>query len=156
MNWLLKSAYRLYQLSWRITRPTVVGVRTLLLQDNQLLLVRHTYQHHWYFPGGAVKRGESLVDAARREALEEAGVTITGDLVLLGMYWSMAEGKNDHIAVFVGTEFSVGNALDRWEIADCRWFPLQALPAEFSPACSRRLAEFQQGAGPYIVRRGAA
>lgn len=152
MNPLLRIAYHLYRLTWRITRPTVVGVRTLLIQNDQILLVRHTYQHDWYFPGGAVKWGESLVDAARREALEEAGITMTDDLALLGMYWSVNEGKSDHIAVFVGTDFSVGKALDRWEIADCRWFPLDGLPAELSPACARRLDEFRQRLGPYTTK----
>jgi len=150
VNPLLRFAYHLYSFSWRITRPTVIGVRTLLLQKDQLLLVRHTYQHHWYFPGGAVKWGESLMDAAKREAYEEAGVTMTGDLTLLGLYWSVKEGKSDHIAVFVGTEFTIGEAPDRWEIADCDFFPLDKLPAEFSPACARRLGEYQQGNGPHV------
>ena len=150
MNRLLHLAYALYRLSWRVTRPTVVGVRTILIRDGQILLVRHTYQHHWYFPGGAVKRGESLAVAARREAHEEAGVTVTGELRLHGMYWSLQEGKNDHIGVFVSTDFSIGEALDRWEIADCRWFPVDAPPAELSPACARRLAELRRGEGPYV------
>lgn len=150
MNRFLRLAYRLYRLSWWITRPTVVGVRTILVQDEQIVLVRHTYQHHWYFPGGAVKWGESLIAAARREALEEAGVVITGELSLLGMYWSNLEGKNDHIAVFVATEFVIEEPSDRWEIADCRTFTLQALPTDISPACARRFAEYQRGNGPYL------
>lgn len=150
MNPLLRLAYHLYRFSWRITRPTVVGVRTVLIQDGQLLLVRHTYQRHWYFPGGAVKWGESLTAAAQREAHEEAGVTVTGDLTLLGMYWSVREGKSDHIAVFVGTEFVVGEALDRWEIAECRFFSLEELPEMLSPACGRRLADYRRGPGPYL------
>ncbi|MCB0123011.1 MAG: NUDIX domain-containing protein, partial [Caldilineaceae bacterium] len=88
--------------------------------------------------------------AARREAHEEAGVTVTGELRLHGMYWSLQEGKNDHIGVFVSTDFSIGEALDRWEIADCRWFPVDAPPAELSPACARRLAELRRGEGPYV------
>lgn len=151
MNSLLRLAYHLYRFSWRITRPTVVGVRTLLIQNEQLLLVRHTYQHHWYFPGGAVKWGESLADAAEREAHEEAGITMTGELSLLGLYWSVTEGKSDHIAVFAGTEFTIGEATDRWEIADCDFFPLDDLPSEISPACARRLDEYRQGGGPYVT-----
>ena len=149
MKLLMRLVYNLYRLFCRVTRPTVIGVRTLLLQNEQLLLVKHTYQEHWYFPGGAVKRGESLVDAAHREAHEEAGVTMTGELALLGMYWSFEEGKSDHIAVFVGTEFTVGARLDRWEIADCRSFSLHALPSDLSPACARRLDEYQRTPGPY-------
>jgi 8-oxo-dGTP pyrophosphatase MutT (NUDIX family) len=152
MRLLLRLAYRLYRLQWWITRPTVVGVRTLLIQNDQLLLVRHTYQHHWYFPGGAVHRGEPVADAARREAHEEAGVLLTGELTLLGLYWSFQEGKSDYIALFVATDFTVGKRSDRWEIADCQFFPLHALPADLSPACARRLVDYQRGAGPYAAQ----
>ena len=142
--------YRLYRLSWRITRPLFVGVRIILVQDGQVLLVRHSYEHHWYFPGGAVKRGEILVDAAMREAHEESGVTCLATPRLLGMYMNLYEGKNDHIAVFVCDQFQVGQASDRWEIAACQLFPLTALPAELSPGCARRLQDYQNGPGPYV------
>lgn len=142
--------YRLYRLSWRMTRPLFVGVRIILVQDGQVLLVRHSYEHHWYFPGGAVKRGEILVDAAMREAQEESGVICLGTPRLLGMYMNLYEGKNDHIAVFVCDQFQVGQASDRWEIAACQLFPLTALPAELSPGCARRLQDYQNGPGPYV------
>lgn len=150
MKVLLPLIYRLYRLSWRITRPLFVGVRIILVQDGQVLLVRHSYEHHWYFPGGAVKRGEILVDAAMREAHEESGVTCLATPRLLGMYMNLYEGKNDHIAVFVCDQFQVGQASDRWEIAACQLFPLTALPAELSPGCARRLQDYQNGPGPYV------
>ena len=150
MNRWLRLAYRLYRLQWRITQPLFVGVRLILIQDGQVLLVRHTYQHHWYFPGGAVKRGETPVNAAKREAYEEAGVTLHDESVFLGAYTSFYEGKSDHIFVFSNTKFAVGKRLDRWEIAACEFFPLDALPPNISSACARRLAEHQQGNPPYI------
>lgn len=150
MKVLLPFIYRLYSLTWRITRPLFVGVRIILVQDGQVLLVRHSYEHHWYFPGGAVKRGEILVDAAMREAQEESGVTCLATPRLLGMYMNLYEGKNDHIAVFVCEQFQVGQASDRWEIAACQFFPLTALPAELSPGCARRLQDYQNGPGPYV------
>src|SRR5690606_33288147 len=36
----------------------------------------------WYFPAGAVEPGESLFDAARREALEETGIDVEPAYVL--------------------------------------------------------------------------
>ena len=150
MKVLLPWIYRLYRLSWRITRPLFVGVRIILVQDGQVLLVRHSYEHHWYFPGGAVKRGEILVDAAMREAQEESGVICLATPLLLGMYMNMYEGKNDHIAVFVCDQFQVGKATDRWEIAACQFFPLTALPADLALGCARRLQDYQNGPGPYV------
>lgn len=149
MKLLLPLAYRLYRLYWWLIRPMMVGVRLLLVQDGQLLLVRHSYQNQWFFPGGAVKRGETLVDAAIREAHEEAGVRCLATPRLLGIYLNLYEGKSDHIAVFVCEHFQQGAATDRWEIAACQLFPLTALPADFSPGCARRLQDYQNGAGPY-------
>lgn len=149
---LLRLVYRLYSLHWWITRPLVVGVRIILVQDGQILLVSHTYQRHWYFPGGAVKKGESLPDAARREAKEEAGVQLNETPRLQGMYSSFYEGKSDHIALFVCENFAIGRATDRWEIADCQHFPLDALPADLSPGYRRRLEEYRAGMGPYVEK----
>lgn len=152
MNWLLRNAYRLYRLHWWVTRPLMIGVRLILVQDGEVLLVKHTYQRHWYFPGGLVQRGETLAAAVQREAKEEAGVTLLAEPKLLGMYTNFLEGKSDHIAVFVATAYTQGPRTDRWEIADCRTFPLTALPADLSPACRRRLADYQRGAGPYVAK----
>lgn len=150
MKWLFRLAYRLYALQWRITRPLIIGVRLILVQDGHVLLVKHTYQRHWYFPGGAVKRGETLVAAAQREAYEEAGVVLAAEPQLLGLYTSFLEGKSDHIAVFYATAYTQQPAPDRWEIAACRTFPLTALPPDLSPACARRLADYERQAGPYV------
>ncbi len=150
MKRLIRLVYRLYSLHWWITRPLVMGVRIILVQDGKLLLVRHTYQRHWYFPGGAVKKGETLPEAARREATEEAGVILNEVPRLHGMYSSFYEGKSDHIAVFVCENFQLGQATDRWEIDACQFFMLDALPDDLSPACRRRLQEYRAGGGPYI------
>lgn len=146
---VLRTAYQLLRVQWRVTRPIFVGVRMLLVRDSQVLLVRHTYQDYWYFPGGAVKKGEMSLAAAKREAHEEAGAICLTEPTLLGVYCSFAEGKSDHIMTFVCTDFTLEQRLDRWEIADCRFFPLDKLPSDLSPACARRLTEYLAGAGPH-------
>src|SRR5689334_13065986 len=64
------------RLVWRITKPRTVGVRAVLLdQDDRIALVRHTYTDHWYLPGGGVKKGESIKAALLRELAEEVAIT---------------------------------------------------------------------------------
>lgn len=136
-GWLLRVAYALLQLKWRVLRPITLGVRLAPLQDRRVLLVRHTYQSGWHLPGGAMNRGETPLQAAKREAYEEAGVRCNVPPRLLDIYSSFDDGKNDHVAVYVATDFRVEQPSDRWEIADVQWFHLDSLPADTSPATRR-------------------
>jgi 8-oxo-dGTP pyrophosphatase MutT (NUDIX family) len=143
MKTLLRVAYRIMRVFWFFRRPLTVGVRILLIRGDAVLLVRHTYQDAWYFPGGGVKRGERLDQAIRREAAEEAGV-ILGALTLFGAYTSFTEFKNDHIIVFISDAFSLTGKSDR-EIERVQFFPLNTLPHDLSPGCFRRIQEYQAG-----------
>lgn len=149
-NLLLRWAYQIYGLQWRITRPIILGVRMILVQDNRVVLVRHSYQQHWYFPGGALKRGETLMEAAMRESAEEVGATFLSEPHLLGIYLNLYEGKNDHIAVFYSDSFVLQMPTDRWEIAERGTFALDQLPADVAPGCKRRIRDYQAGNGPYM------
>lgn len=44
--------------------------------DRFLLIRERKHEQKWYLPAGAVEPGESLADAARREAREESGVEV--------------------------------------------------------------------------------
>lgn len=138
---LLTGAYRLAVQWWRIRRPVTLGVRVMLVQDGQVLLVKHTYQNQWYFPGGGLKRAEPVEDAARREAQEEAGAEI-GTMRLLGVFANFAEYKSDHVICFFSDDFRLTPRPASPEIEDARRFPLIALPANTSPGTQRRVAEF--------------
>ena len=59
----------------------VPSVNTIVTNDvGEVLLIRRTDNGNWSLPGGAIDLGESLVQAAVRETLEETGITceITG------------------------------------------------------------------------------
>lgn len=62
---------------------------------------RGPYAGHWLLPGGRVEFGESLLDAARRETLEESGCVVD-TLVPTGVYemrGDWAEGSY-HLIMF--------------------------------------------------------
>lgn len=139
---VVRLLHRLRALAWRVARPTTLGSRCLVLSGEAVLLVRHTYEPWWYLPGGGVGRGESFADAARREVREETGLRVA-ELRLFGLYHSRAEGKSDHIALFVaGAVAGTPRAASR-EIAAVTFAPLDALPPETSPATRRRIAEWR-------------
>jgi 8-oxo-dGTP pyrophosphatase MutT (NUDIX family) len=136
---ILRWAYLLYQVWLFFVRPVTLGVRMMLLRDGQVLLVRHTYVPGWFMPGGGIQRGETLDAAARRETKEELGAELH-DLRLLGAYSNFKELKSDHNVLFLSTDFTLGRKQDR-EIAEVRFFPLDALPKDLSPGHRRRLQE---------------
>jgi 8-oxo-dGTP pyrophosphatase MutT (NUDIX family) len=140
MSAFKKFLYTLYKSQWFFTRPVTLGVRVMMLQDRQVLLLRHTYQEGWFFPGGGMQRGETVEQAARREAREEAGADL-GLLRLFGLYSHFYEHKSDHIALFICEEFTLGGESDA-EIAEVKFFPLSALPGGIAYGHTRRVAEY--------------
>ena len=137
---ILYHGYRVYCF---LFRPVSVGVRVLMTKEDSVWLVRQTYMPGWFMPGGGVKRGETLEQAARREAWEETGAEL-GPLTLLGVYSNFSEWKTDHNIVFVCREFAFKGSPDA-EIAELRAFPLNDLPEDLWPGHRKRLGEYQSG-----------
>ena len=61
----------------------VSAVHCLAFSGEQLVLARHV-SRGWTIPGGHVEPGETVIEALRREALEEAGVVV-GEPTLLAV-----------------------------------------------------------------------
>src|SRR5215510_9452461 len=94
-----------YQRVARVMRmgrwPLTIGVRIIVRDgEDRVLLVRHTYAPGWHFPGGAVDRRETAIDAAVRELREEALIEATSPPALRGVYLSTVNRKSDHIMFF--------------------------------------------------------
>ncbi|MBX3493499.1 MAG: NUDIX domain-containing protein [Parvibaculum sp.] len=147
---LWKIARPLARLYWRIRRPLTAGVRAVVFDaQGRVLLVRHTYIHGWYLPGGGVERGETILAALRRELDEEAGVLLHGAARLAGLYANFREFKSDHVALYVldhGTYEQVPRQSP--EIAEAGFFAVDALPEGISASTRRRIAEIAEGRAP--------
>lgn len=143
MSAFKKFLYKVYRLRWVVTRPVTLGVRLLLIKDGQVVLVKSSYQDGWYFPGGGVKRNETLEQAARREAKEELGADL-GKLDLFGIFDLFYENKNDHIVLFQCADFTYTGKFD-FEIERVQAFPLHALPTDIAPGHERRIKEYLEG-----------
>ncbi len=137
---LLFFAYRIYCF---IFRPVRTGVRVMMIENGKVMLVRQTYMPGWFMPGGGLKRGEALEQAARREAKEETGAEL-GELKLLGVYTNFTEWKTDHNIVFICKDFKITGNPDN-EIAEAHSFHLNELPEGLWPGHRHRLEEYQAG-----------
>lgn len=139
-------AVRVRGIARHIVRPTEVGVRVLVVQDDRVLLVRHrTGPDPWSLPGGGVKMRESLEAASYREVLEEAGCPVRVER-LHGVYHYFGQGSNNYIVVFVCTPLAaLRPPVGDLEIADARFFPLHAPINGTDLGSRRRIAEYLRG-----------
>jgi ADP-ribose pyrophosphatase YjhB (NUDIX family) len=130
-----RSAYRMASRVlgvWRyVRRPTVRGVRCVLVRDDEVLLVRHTYgDRRWSLPGGLMRRGEDPDATVRREMQEELALE---DVAYrsLGVIEFMGTDRARHLVTcFTAEVDDEALSANPGEIAETRWFPRLDLPAE--------------------------
>ncbi|MCS6885655.1 MAG: NUDIX domain-containing protein [Acidobacteriota bacterium] len=148
---LLGIGHKIRTAYWRIFAPTVIGVRALIVRNNEIMLVRHTYLSGWYLPGGRVERGETVYEALAREVREECRLEVLKER-LLAVYANRSSNPNDHIILFQVDLFrEIATPVNSYEIAEYRFFALDALPEGVSKGTLRRLKEYETGrfAGGY-------
>jgi 8-oxo-dGTP pyrophosphatase MutT (NUDIX family) len=146
-------AYAGLTVYWRVSRPTMTGVKCLITDGDRVLLVRHAYgRRAWDLPGGSRKRGESPRAAARREMHEELGVTID-DWLELGQIDLRMNHRADSLHCFHAELAAPALSIDHGELASASWFELDRLPADLSrfvaPLLTRwRLVELRSASNP--------
>lgn len=134
-NWIFPFYAKLF------TQPKSVGARALVINQDQILLVKHTYISGWYTIGGGVEKGETGLEALKRELEEEVGIIIEENPSIFGFYHNTLGKCDDYIILYLCKTFDKKEA-QSWEIREARWFPLQELPTDTSPATKRRVAEY--------------
>jgi 8-oxo-dGTP pyrophosphatase MutT (NUDIX family) len=126
-------AYRLLQVFWFVARPRKQGVKCLITCRDRVLLVRHTYgTRSWDVPGGAIKRHEAPLAAARREMGEELGLSAV-TWTEIGEITGTVHHRRDTIHCFRAEMCEPSLTVDRGELAAVDWFARGALPQDLGP-----------------------
>lgn len=137
----------------------VPAVSAIVTDDSEhILLILRTDNNYWSIPGGGIKPGETVRDAAAREVKEETGIdcVVTG---LVGIY-----SDPNHVAAYddgeVRQEFSIclttrmlgGTERTSDESADVRFTALEDLQAyEIHPSIRLRIQHYlERRSTPYI------
>ena len=146
---------RVFHLYWRLARGMTLGVRGVVLDaDNRVFLVKHSYVHGWYLPGGGVEVGETFLDSLKRELVEEGRIELTGEPVLHGVFLNQHVSRRDHVAVYVVRHFRQDRLPEpNYEIVASGFFAASALPDETTPGTRLRIAEVLEGRPPIATWR---
>jgi 8-oxo-dGTP diphosphatase len=107
----------------------IVGVGALIIEHGRVLLVKRglpPLKGEWSVPGGAVEIGETLREAAAREACEETSLTVQV-MDLLGVYDRVLrdpEGRTLYHYVLIDflCRRVQGEALAAGDAEDVRWY----------------------------------
>jgi len=130
--------------SYRNPLPTVdIIIETY---NGIVLIERKNEPHGWALPGGFVDYGESLENAAIREAMEETSLHVT-DLRLLGCYSDPTRDKRFHTisTVFIGKGSGVAKAAD--DAINLATFSIKNLPEMLCFDHSKILADYAETIG---------
>ena len=146
---------RLFHLYWRFARGMTLGVRAVVLDnENRVFLVKHSYVSGWHLPGGGVETGETIREALTRELVEEGQIELVGEPTLFGVYLNSHVSRRDHVALYLVRQFRQERLpKPNREIVECGFFEIQALPAETTKGTRLRISEVIQNRPPSFTWR---
>jgi ADP-ribose pyrophosphatase YjhB (NUDIX family) len=111
--------------------PTHTFVIVVVRQGDRFLLVHETkHGQLWYLPAGRVEPGETFVEAAYRETLEEAGLTIKLE-GLLRIERVVLPGGGCRMRVFFAARLhgeGVPKSVPDQHSLEAAWFDLENIP----------------------------
>ena len=125
------------------------GASVIIYKDRKILLQQRSDNKCWGYHGGHVELGEIVEEAARRELLEETGLTALS-LELFGVFsgpelhYVYPDGNEIHIidVVYLCNNFSGTLKHQESEVLELKWFAIAKIPENLSPPIKPALQKF--------------
>ncbi len=150
-------------------RPQLYGIGTSVYaeRDGKILVLKRAggaAAGAWYTPGGVLDPGETPVECARRELLEETGLAPSGPLEIVGMIPMHVYGADGFIVAYA-CACAEGEVRLSHEHSAARWIdPVEYRGRYFSTAGIEKLravepriaemsAAVRRGIDEYLARR---
>ncbi len=95
-------------------------------ENGQVLITKHSQNHHWGFPKGWIDKGEKPEEAALREVKEEGGVEaeIVGKVGYSKYIYTLNGEKIFKVVTIYLMKYLSGDPKDHdWEVEEAGWFP---------------------------------
>ena len=136
----------------RYPKRPILGVGAIILDAGRVLLVergREPLRGYWSIPGGVVETGEKLIDAVRRETLEETGLEIEPVSVVEIFERIMRDGAGtaeyhyvlvDYLCRVIGGQLAPGDDVSRAEWVDRSELPQYRITEGTVPVIEKAFA----------------
>lgn len=128
-------------------RPSV-GVATIIWRDGKFIVYERRGSHGhgtWSIPGGHLEFGESWEDCARREAMEELGITIK-NLRFFAVTNDVFTDDNKHyISIWMEADLDKGEPESREpeKVVSVKWADFKTLPSPIFEPCWTNLRKIK-------------
>ena len=110
----------------------IASVEAIISKGNSLLFLRrqnNPAKGEWWFPGGRIRKGETLGEALYREVKEETGLEVI-ESELVNVYSRIFDERHD-IAIAYLCKCQVGNIILNDEHSEYKYF--KSLPKSIHP-----------------------
>ena len=140
-----------------MTQSPKLGAIAVVIRDDHILLVQRSKppsQGLWGCPGGHVELGETALQAAQRELLEETGVVATARDYLTNVdvirHHPNGAVEVHYLLAAVLCDYVSGEPIAMDDAADAKWWPIETVLAggpQFSPNVAQVLGTALRGKG---------
>ena len=126
----------------------IIGVGAIIIKGEEILLAKRGKEPgygEWSIPGGAVKLGETLIEAVKREVREEVNLAIrVGEVVeVLERILHDPKGRVQYHYILVDflCEHLSGKGKPSSDALEVQWVPLSEIPNQPLPGKTKRVIQ---------------